>query len=90
MDKIIAISESSPSVTDIEEKKFVDFMREKPIWEHFSISKDKYLTKTNQEKTLMIRQYYDYMVNGKIFFLLLKLDIFLKNISSFQIFWRVL
>ena len=65
MDKIIALSESSPQVHEIDADKFVTFMQRKPIWLHFSISQDSYLRKSNEEKARMINEYYNYMVNGK-------------------------
>ena len=58
-----SISESSPH--DLDEKKFTRFMQRKPIWMHFNISQNEYLSKSVEEKTSMIRQFYDYMDNGK-------------------------
>ena len=65
MDKIIAFTESSPQVHEIDGEKFGTFMQRKPIWLHFSISQDSYLRKSNEEKARMINEYYNYMVNGK-------------------------
>ena len=67
MDKIIALSESSPQINENDADKFVTFMQRKPIWVHFSITQDSYLVKSAEEKTRMIKEYYNYMVNGKSF-----------------------
>ena len=67
MDRIIALSESSPQILEIDADRFASFMQRKPIWQYFSIKQDSYLTKTNEEKTRMINEYYKYMVKGKRF-----------------------
>ena len=64
MDRIIVLSESSPQ-TDLDERKFATFMQRKPIWLYFNISQNDYISKSTEEKTSMIRQYYDFMDNGK-------------------------
>ena len=66
-DRIIALSESSPQIHEIDPDRFATFMQRKPIWLHFSITQDSYLRKTNEEKTRMISEYYNYMVKGKHF-----------------------
>ena len=65
MDKIVSLSESSASIVDIDEQKFVWFMQKTPIWEFFKISQQKYLSYSVEEKTNMCRDYYDKMSNGK-------------------------
>ena len=65
MDRIISLSESFPQITDIDEKKFITFMQHQPIWVYFNISQQVYLSKSLEEKTVLIREYYDFMNNGK-------------------------
>ena len=65
MDKIISLSESSPSIVDIDEQTFVKFMQKTPIWEFFKISQAKYLPYSVEEKTTLIWDYYNKMSNGK-------------------------
>ena len=65
MDKIVSLSESSASIVDIDEQKFVGFMQKTPIWEFFKISQQKYLSYSVEEKNNMCRNYYDKMSNGK-------------------------
>ena len=65
MDKIIALSESSPQISNVDETKFVKFMQRIPIWEHFKIRQQKYLNKSVEEKTAIINEYYDFMDRGK-------------------------
>ena len=64
MDKIIAISESSPQISNTDETKFVKFMQQTPIWEYFKITQLKYLSYSTEE-TAMISDYYKYMEQGK-------------------------
>ena len=54
MERIIAISEASPPLCEIDEEKFSTFMQRKPIWVHYSISQDSYPKKSNEEKARMI------------------------------------
>ena len=61
MDRIIALSESSPQILEIDADRFASFRQ------YFSITQDSYLTKTNEEKTRVINEYYKYMVKGKRF-----------------------
>ena len=68
MDRIIALSESSPQIHEIDPDRFATFKQRNPIWLHSSITQDTYLRKTNEEKTCMISEYYNYMVKGKRFF----------------------
>ena len=63
MDRIIALSESD---AEIDADRFASFMQRKPIWLYFSITQDSYLSKTNEEKSRMINEYYNYMVKGKL------------------------
>ena len=65
MDKIVSLSESSASIVDIDEQKFVRFMQKTPILEFFKISQQNYLSCSVEEKTNMFRDYYDKVSNGK-------------------------
>ena len=69
MERIIALSETSPQMCEIDSDRFAMFMQRKPIWIHYSITQDSYLRKTNEEKAHMINEYYNYMVKGKFFFI---------------------
>ena len=68
MDRIITLSEknASPDVEDfrIDENKFVEFMREYPIWTFFKISQTDYLSKPHGEKARLISEYYMAMSKG--------------------------
>ena len=65
MEKLIAISENSSQIKDLGEKKFVKFMQMKPIWLHYNIAQEQYLSRSAEEKASMIRRYYDFMESGK-------------------------
>ena len=65
MDKIVSLSESSASIVDIDEQKFVQFMQKTPIWEFYKISQQRYLSYSVEEKTTMCSDYYNKMNNGK-------------------------
>ena len=89
MDRIIALSESSPQIHEIDPDRFATFMQRKPIWLHFSITQDIYLRKTNEEKTRMISEYYNYLVKGKRLFFLFVLawsfEVLLRFALSFEL-----
>ena len=65
MDRIASLSEPFPQITDIDEKKFITFMQRKSIWVYLNISQQVYLSKSLEEKTTLIREYYDFVDNGK-------------------------
>ena len=67
MDRIIALSETSPQAEKIDEAKFLSFMKECPIWDYFKISQTVYLKLSNVDKSKMISGYYKNMSDGKIF-----------------------
>ena len=69
MERLIAISETSPQICEIDADRFATFMQRKPIWLHYSITQDSYLRKSNEEKAHMINEYYNFMVKGKHFFI---------------------
>ena len=71
MERLIAISEASPPLCEIDEEKFSTFMQKRPIWLHYAISQDTYLKKSNEEKARVINEYYRFMVKGnKLLFVL--------------------
>ena len=79
MDKIISLSDKCASAeeeTNIDETKFVEFMRECPIWTYFKISHSAYVSKPHHEKAQMISEYYKAMSKGNT-------DIFLFVICFF-------
>ena len=65
MEKTIALSESSPQMANIDEAKFLRFMHQTPIWEHFKMTQQVYLSLSTEEKTKMINSYVS-MNNGKV------------------------
>ena len=74
MDNLIALSDKCASAeeeTNIDETKFVEFMRECPIWTYFKISHSAYVSKPHHEKAQMISEYYKAMSKGNtdIFFI---------------------
>ena len=68
MDKLVAITESvaSQSSSEINEEKFVSFMRECPIWDYYRITQVAYLGQSHEEKMRLISDYYKKMLEGKI------------------------
>ena len=65
MDKIIALTESSPQGVVIDEAQFKRFMQATPIWECFKITQSKYQSYTKDEKMKLINNYYIGMQQGK-------------------------
>ena len=68
MEPIIALSEASPQINNIDAEKFSTFMKRNPIWQFYSLTQDCYLQKTNEEKIRLIDNYYKSMMEGKILF----------------------
>ena len=66
MDKIIALTESSPQGVVIEEAQFTKFMQTTPIWYYFKIAQSNYLSYTKEEKMKLINDYYTSMQQGKL------------------------
>ena len=87
MDRIIALSESSPQIHEIDPDRFATFMQRKPIWLHFSITQVNYLRKTNEEKTRMISEYYNHMVKSKRFLFVFYVKRLAWSLNC--IFWNV-
>ena len=68
MDNLITLSEQSADSleeTPIDEKKFVEFMRECPILNFFKMSQSNYISKPHEEKARLITEYYKSMSQGK-------------------------
>ena len=61
MDRLVTLSEQSASsnVEDcrIDENKFVEFMRECPIWTFLKIAQSDYISKPHGEKAQLISEY---------------------------------
>ena len=67
MDKLISLIEKCASAeeeTNIDESKFVEFMRECPIWTFFKVSHSAYVSKPHHEKAHMISEYSKTMSKG--------------------------
>ena len=78
MERIIALSETSPltpQFTEVDGETFSKFMQHMPIWQFYSLTQDAYLQKTNEEKILLIENYYKSMMEGKSFFSLSRYQI---------------
>ena len=65
MDSLIKAAENFEQKTSIEEsfdeKIFLEFMKKVPIWDYFAITKQSYLTSSEQEKRDKISKYYSDM-----------------------------
>ena len=59
MENIIAITEKTAAQTssEINEEKFISFMREYPIWDYYRISQTVYLAQSHEEKVRLITDY---------------------------------
>ena len=67
MEHMISLSEkcaSDEEETAIDEAKFVQYMRECPIWIYFKISHSNYVSKPHHEKAQLISKYYKAMSKG--------------------------
>ena len=83
MEHLILLSEkctSDDEETAIDEAKFVQYMRECPIWIYFKISHSNYVSKSHHEKVQLISKYYNAMSKGNK-------DIFV--ICSFCLFFLI-
>ena len=58
MDKIIALTESSPQGVVIDEAQFTKFMQTTPVWDYFKIAQSKCLSYTKEKKMKLINDYY--------------------------------
>ena len=66
MDKIIALTESSPQGVVIDEAQFTKFIQTTPIWDYFKITQSKHLSYTKEEKLKLINDYYTGMQQDKL------------------------
>ena len=87
MENILKLSEFSTVATahEIDSEQFSIFMQRKPIWDFFSLTQDKYISKSNQEKIHLIHTYYKSMKEGKNLAFFLFLISYLRNISLFTL-----
>ena len=94
MEKLISISEkctSDDEETAIDEKKFVEYMRECPIWTYFKMSHANYVSKPHHEKAQLIATYYKAMSKGNkdIFFLFVCLFVFVCCLNFETIYFLI-
>ena len=65
MDSLMKVVENFEQKTSIEEsideKLFIEFMKKVPIWDYFAITKEIYLSMSEQEKRDKISKYYSDM-----------------------------
>ena len=82
MENILKLSESSTVATahEIDSEQFSIFMQRKPICEFYSLTQDKYISKSNQEKIHLIHTYYKSMMEGKICWVFFNFDVCLRTI----------
>ena len=88
MEKLICLSEkcaSDDEETAIDESKFVQYMRECPIWIYFKMSHANYVSKSHHEKVQLIATYYKAMSKGNkdIFFVLFFVCLFFVWILNY-------
>ena len=58
MEMYLSIVENSQPKTKIEEDKLNFFISKVPIWKHFGITKNSYLSSAVDEKKIMLNKYY--------------------------------
>ena len=69
MEKFLEMVDQTTEVSNTEqmdENLFKEFLSKKLVWDFHNITRDKYTTKLNNEKELLVLKYYNEMVNGKI------------------------
>ena len=60
--KVVENFEQKTSIEEsIDEKLFIEFMKKVPIWDYFAITKQIYLSMSEQEKRDKISKYYSDM-----------------------------
>ena len=74
MDKLMAMVEATTSfeVTNLEQidqKLMQKFLSKNSVWDFYEMVRQKYLNKSNNEKSVFIIKYYNEMVKGKIYIL---------------------
>ena len=84
MDLIVSLSEKSYDSHEelkTDDKKFVSFMRECPIWSFFRMSQSVYVNQPHEEKCRLISEYYKSMSKGKRRVICLFVCLFLQLVS---------
>ena len=69
MEKFLEMVDQTTEVSNTEqmdENLFKEFLSKKLVWDFHNITRDKYTTKLNNEKELLVLKYYNGMVKGKI------------------------
>ena len=69
MEKFLEMVDQTTEVSNTEqmdENLFKEFLSKKLVWDFHNITRDKYTTKSNNEKELLVLKYYNEMVKGKI------------------------
>ena len=69
MEKFLEMVDQTTEVSNTEqmdENLFKEFLSKKLVWDFHNITRDKYTTKLNNEKELLVLKYYNEMVKGKI------------------------
>ena len=69
MERFLEMVDQTTEVSNTEqmdENLFKEFLSKKLVWDFHNITRDKYTTKLNNEKELLVLKYYNGMVKGKI------------------------
>ena len=69
MEKFLEMVDQTTEVSNTEqmdENLFKEFLSKKLVWDFHNITRDKYTTKSNNEKELLVLKYYNEMVKGKV------------------------
>ena len=69
MEKFLEMVDQTTEVSNTEqmdENLFKEFLSKKLVWDFHNMTRDKYTTKLNNEKELLVLKYYNEMVKGKI------------------------
>ena len=62
MESLLSASQNFEQV-NLDEKTFLEFMKQVTVWEYFGLSKDSYLALPESEKRIKISKYYNEMKN---------------------------
>ena len=87
MDKLMAMVEATTffeviNLEQIDQKRMQEFLSKNSVWDFYEMGRQEYLSKCNDEKSLLIVKYYNEMVKGKIYILSLFLFPISFSISS--------
>ena len=70
------------NLEQIDQKLMQEFLSKNSVWDFYEMGRQKYLNKSNDEKSVLIIKYYNEMVKGKIYILSLFLFFISFSISS--------